>query len=385
MIIRLNTTFPNYIGTLTTWSISWRGDGYTYDGELPRSVKKNEAFNITVKVASGYTYDSVPITIKMGDTDIPESAISRNSAGTITINIASVTGKLVITIGEVASGGGSEEGGSGSGGNVALTLTDYKSYIGCIAGSTNTIQGTGAAGSTATGNMYLQVPLADFSNPSSVTVTADSGIKAYFTFFSRKVVADDTSKTPPYASGITAQTILDAGTSSTVSIPSGATHMYILLTNGTGGNLRPKSVVFHNATFVSNSDPASGSSGGGSNVTQTTEQVFGVYWTLGQTISSSGSVGSQPTYALSADIARPSGKNLKYTPYSGEPIWMVIGLWNGDTWIERKTFDPAIVTSATTITLDSNVTKIRIGYGRTSTSEKNMDLATLKNLQLEWV
>ena len=109
MIIRLNTTFPNYIGTLTTWGISWKGDGYTYDGELPRSVKKNEAFNITVKVASGYTYDSVPITIKMGGTDIPESAISRNSAGTITINIASVTGKLVITIGEVASGGGSEE------------------------------------------------------------------------------------------------------------------------------------------------------------------------------------------------------------------------------------------------------------------------------------
>lgn len=108
MIIRLmNANFSaNNIGELTTWNISWKGDGYTYDGELPRSVKKNEPLNITVNVASGYTYDSVPITVKMGGTDVPASAISRNANGTITINIASVTGKLDILIGEVVSGGG---------------------------------------------------------------------------------------------------------------------------------------------------------------------------------------------------------------------------------------------------------------------------------------
>ena len=111
MIIRLmNANFSaNNIGELTTWNISWKGDGYTYDGELPRSVKKNEPLNITVNVASGYTYDSVPITVKMGGTDVSTSAISRNADGTITINIASVTGKLDITIGEVSSGGGSGE------------------------------------------------------------------------------------------------------------------------------------------------------------------------------------------------------------------------------------------------------------------------------------
>lgn len=113
MIIRLmGANFSaNNIGELTTWNISWKGDGYTYDGELPRSVKKNDPFNITVNVASGYTYDSVPITVKMGGTDVPTSDISRNADGTITINIASVTGKLDILIGVASSGGGSEEGG----------------------------------------------------------------------------------------------------------------------------------------------------------------------------------------------------------------------------------------------------------------------------------
>lgn len=108
MIIRLmGANFSaNNIGELTTWNISWKGDGYTYDGELPRSVTKNDPFSITVKVASGYTYDSVPIAVKMGGTDVPASAISRNANGTITINIASVTGKLDILIGEVSSSGG---------------------------------------------------------------------------------------------------------------------------------------------------------------------------------------------------------------------------------------------------------------------------------------
>lgn len=267
-------------------------------------------------------------------------------------------------------------------GDAVLNLADYATYIGCIAGSTNTIQG-GSKGSTSTGNMFYKIPLADFTNPTSVTVVAGASTKAYVAFFNTTTTVAD--ETPPYAGGATAQTILDSGTSQTFTIPSDAVCMYVLATNGSGSSLRPASVTFHNATYKGSSDPASGSSGGGtSDGTLTTEKVFDVFWRLGYTVSGTGSVNAQSTYALSEEITVPSGKKLKYTPYSGEQIWMVIGLWNGDTWIERKVFDPAQVTSATTIDLGA-ATKIRIGYGRTSSSEIDMDLNTLKKLQLAWV
>ena len=138
MIIRLkNATFSNNIGTLTTWGISWKGDGIASTG-LVTLVDKNAPFNATVSIDSKYTSDNVPVKVEMYDNTSNEyvdittnsGVVSRSSSG-ITINIASVTGKLRITIGEVASGGG-DNGESGE------ALTEYlfkdQSFVGYLRG-----------------------------------------------------------------------------------------------------------------------------------------------------------------------------------------------------------------------------------------------------------
>lgn len=389
MIITLTgATFSTNIGTLSTWSISRViGDHATYAG--PTYVDKDAALSATITLDEGYEVGAAGVTVTMGGSAVEASSISGQ---VITISIASVTGNVVIKVPTVNSSTGEEDGGSedeGDGstttGDVALTLSDYATYIGCIAGSTNIMQYSGK-GSTSNGNMFYQIPLSDFSNPSSVTVVAGSSTKAYVSFFKSKAATNGV--TPPYASGLTTQTIMEAGTTQDFTIPSDAVYMYILATNGTGSSLRPASVTFHGAVYTGCSDPAGSTDSGGSgdsSITTTTNQYFGVYWTLGQTVSASGGVTSQSTYALSNEIERPSGKNLKYTPYADDAMWLVIGQWNGDTWIERMTYDPAAYTSDTTITLDDNTTKIRLGYGRSSSTGISMTEEDLSHLTIEWV
>lgn len=124
MIIRLTQAnfSANNIGVLTHWGISWKGNGYT-TSDLPRSVEKGTALTVeNIAISSSFTADNVPISVYMGTADVTEDAsvctITRNSAAnTVTISISAVTDKLSITIGEVVSGGGSEEGGESGGGS----------------------------------------------------------------------------------------------------------------------------------------------------------------------------------------------------------------------------------------------------------------------------
>ena len=350
------------IGMLNAFAVLTNILNATYDG--PTSVMKGEAFNATVTMNAGYSVQH--FTVSMGGQNLVDSYTINN--GVITISIPSVSG--VVTINMSAEGTVTND--------IVLNLDDYLTYRGCIQGSDGRIIYTGPG--TTVGNYFYQIPLTDFTYPSSVTVVAGN-TKAYVAIFKQKVT--ETMDIPPYAMGYSAQTILEPNATQTFELPFDATHMYILATNGSGSSLRPANVVFHGAIANGNSDPVSGggTSGGGT----TTNEYFGTKWTLGSTVSSTGSLAAQPTYAVSPKIARPEGKNLKYTPYTDDQIWLVIGKWNGNEWIERVTFDPAKVTSATTIELGDNVTHIQLGYGRTSSSNIKMDEASLSHLQIEWI
>ena len=82
----------NNIGVLNAFSVvTSLGNGCTYLG--PRSVANGEALNASIIIAEQYILNSV--SISMGGINISDYTINEN---TITINIGSVTGRIVIDI-----------------------------------------------------------------------------------------------------------------------------------------------------------------------------------------------------------------------------------------------------------------------------------------------
>lgn len=381
------------IGTLSTWTVS-KSIGAGAEHNIPSYVDKNSAFNYEITLKDGYTFGTYSVT--MGGQKITPTVTETS----MTINIPSVTGAVRIEVKTINSSTGEEDKpvtppvtpeqpgtGGGSGNDVIVTFSDYKIYAGCVSGSTNSFQYSGNSSEGYKGNTFYQLPLSDFNNPTSVTVVAGS-TKAYVTFFTEKITKEYDGGTVPYAGSLSAQTIMEPSTTQTFNIPSNATHMYVLKTNGAGSSLMPSSVTFHNAVYNGSSDKPSGSgsgSGSGSTTTKTENNYFGVKWTIGYAISSSGSMASQPTYAASDVITRDGNKNLKYIPYSGDKLWLTVSTYNGDTFINRQTFDPAVYTSETVITLENNATKIRLGYGRSSSTNIDMKEADMANLNISWM
>ena len=98
----------NNIGPLSSWLISREiGYGARYSG--PVYVSKGGAFSATVVLAEGYTLDSAGVTVIMGGTAVT-SGVTVNG-NTITINIASVTGSVVIKVPTLNTNTGEEDGG----------------------------------------------------------------------------------------------------------------------------------------------------------------------------------------------------------------------------------------------------------------------------------
>ena len=93
------------IGTLSSWRITRSlGTGATYEGVT--SVDKDAAFNATVTIAEGYELGTAGVTVTMGGNVISAATVNGNI---ITINIASVTGNVVIKVPTVNLSTGEEE------------------------------------------------------------------------------------------------------------------------------------------------------------------------------------------------------------------------------------------------------------------------------------
>lgn len=108
MIITLiGADFSNSnIGTLSTWTISRvLGSGTTYNGV--NYVDKNAAFEATITIDEGYEISPAGVTVTMGGTAISAATVSDDGL-TVTISIASVTGKVVIKVPTVATSTGEE-------------------------------------------------------------------------------------------------------------------------------------------------------------------------------------------------------------------------------------------------------------------------------------
>lgn len=97
------------IGILTAWRVRTDlGEGATYDG--PTSVEKGMPLNATVTVDSSYTVGEVNVT--MAGVAVSNGYISEGNV--ITINIAEVTGNVVIEVAtSISSSGGNGEGEGG--------------------------------------------------------------------------------------------------------------------------------------------------------------------------------------------------------------------------------------------------------------------------------
>ena len=119
-----------------------------------------------------------------------------------------------------------------------LNLDAY-SYMygnGCITTATNIWQtGEGVP------NYHYQIPLADFADFDTVTITANAENKTYLAFFADWMTRAGTIS---YAEGWTEQMILEPGTVRTVPIPEDARYLYILNNNAAGDSLLPSRVVF---------------------------------------------------------------------------------------------------------------------------------------------
>lgn len=83
------------IGTLDSWLISKSLTGVTIDNTAT-SVKKGEAYKAVITLKENYTFPDT-ITVTMGGTDITSTYVTK-TATTITINVPSVTGNIVIRV-----------------------------------------------------------------------------------------------------------------------------------------------------------------------------------------------------------------------------------------------------------------------------------------------
>lgn len=89
------------IGTLDSWLISKSLTGVTIDNTAT-SVKKGEAYKAVITLKENYTFPDT-ITVTMGGTDITSTYVTK-TATTITINVPSVTGNIVIRVNAISVG-----------------------------------------------------------------------------------------------------------------------------------------------------------------------------------------------------------------------------------------------------------------------------------------
>lgn len=94
------------IGTLDSWLISKSLTGVTIDNTAT-SVKKGEAYKAVITLKENYTFPDT-ITVTMGGTDITSTYVTK-TATTITINIPSVTGNIVIRVNATSVGASTDQ------------------------------------------------------------------------------------------------------------------------------------------------------------------------------------------------------------------------------------------------------------------------------------
>lgn len=94
------------IGTLDSWLISKSLTGVTIDNTAT-SVKKGEAYKAVITLKENYTFPDT-ITVTMGGTDITSTYVTK-TATTITINVPSVTGNIVIRVNATSVGASTDQ------------------------------------------------------------------------------------------------------------------------------------------------------------------------------------------------------------------------------------------------------------------------------------
>lgn len=191
------------IGTLDTYLVSKSiGAGATHD--IPNYVTKNAAVSWTITLSEGYTFGTYSIT--MGGATVTPTISSDGK--TMTIAIAAVTGKVVISVATVNESTG-EEG-------------DMESTIVLAEGSSgySVVGFVRPAGTISDSNSYRRTDYIDISSYGFKTITAATSPASVSV---APVVFFDSEKT--LLSGYTPAEASTAIVEVTVEVPEGATYV----------------------------------------------------------------------------------------------------------------------------------------------------------------
>ena len=108
MIIRLNTIFDKYIGTLDSWRVDYKLNNCAEKISGADSVKKDseEAFVAQFTVKSDYDLSTLAVVVTMDGSTV--SGAYTVDGNTVTVTIAEVTGRISIELTATKIGGGDE-------------------------------------------------------------------------------------------------------------------------------------------------------------------------------------------------------------------------------------------------------------------------------------
>ena len=127
MWFKLNTTFTQSLGTLSSlsnsWSITRNLTNFSTDSTVT-SVAKNGSYSATFKLNSGCTYSSHSVT--MGGVTVTSGVTLNSAKDTLTVSISKVTGAVVITAVATGASSGGSGGGTASG---TMTLSAFMDSV----------------------------------------------------------------------------------------------------------------------------------------------------------------------------------------------------------------------------------------------------------------
>lgn len=160
------------IGSLSSWTVSRvLGTGAAYSGVS--SVDKGASFSATVTIAEGYELGSAGVTVTMGG--VTQSSAYSISGNTITINIGSVTGNVVIRVSTKNTSSGEEDSGESGGYTLTINPTPSTATVTLAAAGYSLVSGTGSQSiSVSSGTLvtYMVSTSGYVTQNDAITVTA---------------------------------------------------------------------------------------------------------------------------------------------------------------------------------------------------------------------
>lgn len=215
MWFKLNTTFTQSLGTLSSlsnsWSITRNLTNFSTDSTVT-SVAKNGSYSATFTLNDGCTYSSHSVT--MGGSAVTSGVTLSSDKKTLTVSISKVTGAVVITAVATGASSGGSGGEGGSGGTYTITYKYMSGSTEIKAATTETV----SAGTSKTFSINNAPSISGYTvssvSPTSATINSNTTVTYYYSVVNS---GDGSTITTTYTNAgyVLASTGALTGTSST--------------------------------------------------------------------------------------------------------------------------------------------------------------------------